>query len=332
MAVFTEVSPAAAQALLDRLQLGRLHELRGIGAGIENTNYFLDCDGGHFVLTLFERLTREQLPFYLRLVQHLSQRGIPVPAPKADAAGEILFEVCGKPAALGDRLHGGHILAPDVFHCEQVGATLARMHLAGRDYPLHQPNLRGLPWWRETVPLLLPHLSTDERALIESELAYQEHLAASAPYAELLAHAFGPVHADLFRDNVMFEPGEAQGRERLTGFFDFYFAGCDTWLFDVAVCLNDWCIDLASGRLDETRASAFVAAYETERPLSGTEHRLLPALLRAAAMRFWVSRLFDLHLPREAALLKAHDPRHFERVLRDRIANPWHAASVERAP
>ena len=120
MAVFTEVSPPPRRPLLDRLQLGRLHELRGIGAGIENTNYFLDCDGGRCVLTLFERLTREQLPFYLRLVQHLSQRGIPVPAPKADAAGEILFEVCGKPAALGDRLHGGHILAPDVFHCEQV--------------------------------------------------------------------------------------------------------------------------------------------------------------------------------------------------------------------
>lgn len=331
MAVFTEVSADQAQALLDHLALGRLTSLRGIGAGIENTNYFVDCEGGHYVLTLFERLTAEQLPFYLRLMQHLAHRGIPVPEPHADAAGEILFTVAGKPAAIVDRLHGGHQLAPDAFHCRQVGATLARMHLAGRDFPLHQPNLRGLAWWRDVVPQLLPFLDAPQAELLTRELAYQQQLAASAGYAELLAHAAGPIHADLFRDNVMFEPGEGPGRERLTGFFDFYFAGCDTWLFDLAVCLNDWCIDLTDGRLIEERASVFVAAYESERPLSGTEHRLLPALLRAAALRFWVSRLFDLHLPREAALLKAHDPAHFERVLRERIAKPWHALHSEAA-
>ena len=327
MAVFTEVSPEQAQALLDHLQLGTLSSLRGIGAGIENTNYFVDCTGedGHlqrYVLTLFERLTAEQLPFYLRLMQHLAQRGVPVPEPHADRTGEILFEVAGKPAAIVDRLHGGHQLAPDAFHCAQVGATLARMHLAGQDYPLHQPNLRGLAWWREVVPQLLPFLDADQAALLKSELAYQEQLAASARYASLPR---GPIHADLFRDNVMFEPGEGPGRERLTGFFDFYFAGVDTFLFDLAVCLNDWCIDLTDGRLIEERASVFVDAYEGVRPLSGDEHRLLPALLRAAALRFWVSRLFDMHLPREASLLKAHDPRHFERVLRERIAKPWHA-------
>lgn len=329
MAVFTEVSPTQAQELLDHLKLGRLVSLRGIGAGIENTNYFVDCSRGEhlhrYVLTLFERLTAEQLPFYLRLMQHLARAGVPVPEPHADAAGEILFTVAGKPAAIVDRLHGGHQLAPDVFHCEQVGATLARMHLAGRSFPLQQPNLRGISWWRETLPLLLPHLTPAQAELARAELAFQEQVTASADYAQLRTQAFGPIHADLFRDNVMFEPGEGPGRERLTGFFDFYFAGCDTWLFDLAVCLNDWCVDLASGRLIETRAAAFVAAYESVRPLSGAEHRLLPALLRAGALRFWLSRLFDLHLPREAALLKAHDPAHFERVLRERIATPWHA-------
>ena len=330
MAVFTEVSPAQAQALLDHLQLGTLSSLRGIGAGIENTNYFVDCTGddGHlhrYVLTLFERLTAEQLPFYLRLMQHLAQRGVPVPEPHADAAGEILFEVAGKPAAIVDRLHGGHQLAPDAFHCQQVGATLAQMHLAGRDFALKQPNLRGLGWWRDVAPRVLPFLDPAQAELLTNEMAFQEHLAASADYAHLQAELSGPIHADLFRDNVMFEPGEGPGRERLTGFFDFYFAGCDTWLFDLAVCLNDWCIDLTDGRLIEERAAAFVAAYEGVRPLTGAEHRLLPALLRAAALRFWLSRLFDLHMPREASLLKAHDPRHFERVLRQRIARPWHA-------
>ncbi len=156
------------------------------------------------------------------------------------------------------------------------------------------------------------------------ELAFQHQVSASAAYRALPR---GPIHADLFRDNVMFEPGgdlNDRGHERLCGFFDFYFAGVDTLLFDIAVCLNDWCIDLASGELAEDRAQAFVAAYGDVRPLDGNERRLLPALMRAAAFRFWLSRLWDFHLPREASILKAHDPSHFEHVLCARIASPWH--------
>ena len=319
MAVFTEVSLADAQALVDRLGLGPVTALRGIASGIENTNYFVTTERGEWVLTLFERLTHEQLPFYLHLMKHLAGRGIPVPDPQADASGEILHTVCGKPAALVDKLSGGHQLAPSVWHCRQVGQMLARMHLAGRDYPRHQPNLRGLSWWIETVPVVVPHMDESARRLIEDELSFQRHLAETAGYQALPR---GPVHADLFRDNVMFDG--LPGHEKLTGFFDFYFAGVDTWLFDLAVCLNDWCIDLPTGRLDEDRASAMVAAYDAECPLSADELRLLPAMMRAGALRFWTSRLWDFHLPREASMLKPHDPTHFERVLRERVANPWH--------
>ncbi|MBT9492805.1 MAG: homoserine kinase [Paucibacter sp.] len=320
MAVFTEVTLPEAQALADRLDLGPVQTLRGISAGIENTNYFLTTDGGEFVLTVFERLSFAQLPFYLQLMKHLAQRGLAVPDPQADAGGEILFELQGKPAAVVNKLRGGHQLAPDLFHCEQVGAELARMHLAAQDFPLHQDNLRGLSWWNETVPVVLPFLHPAQAELLSSELAFQQSLASSASFAELPR---GPIHADLFRDNVMFEG--LPGRERLSGCFDFYFAGVDSWLFDLAICLNDWCIDQANGRLDEARAEAFVRAYESVRPMSGVEHRLLPAMLRAGALRFWLSRLWDVYLPRDAALLKPHDPGHFERVLRERIARPWHA-------
>jgi len=316
MAVFTEVSFDEAAALVARLGIGRLERLEGIVAGIENTNYFADTDRGRYVLTIFERLTAGQLPFYLYLMQHLAARGIPVPAPHADAAGELLHALRGKPAAVVDRLHGAHELAPDTKHCAAVGAMLARMHLAGLDFGRHQPNLRGLAWWRETVPRVLPFLEPGQRALIASELAFQEHLAATPAFEALPA---GPIHADLFRDNVMFD---AAGT--LTGFFDFYFAGIDRFAYDLAVCLNDWCIDLESGRLEEERAGAFVAAYDAVRRLSGDELRLLPAMMRAGALRFWVSRLWDLHLPRDASMLEPHDPRHFERVLRERVARPWH--------
>ncbi len=319
MAVFTEVSADAAGEFLRDLGLGDLVELQGIQGGIENTNYFVtsthEGQTRQWVLTLFERLSFEQLPFYLYLMKHLAQRGIPVPDPQGNASGDLLHTVCGKPAALVDRLRGRSELAPTEAHCAGVGAALARMHLAGRDYDRSQPNLRGLAWWNETVPVVLPFLDADQAALLQGELAYQNHVAASAAYASLPR---GPVHADLFRDNVMFDAGP-QGPE-LTGIFDFYFAGVDTWLFDLAVCLNDWCIDLATGAHDAPRARALLDAYAAQRPLTAAERRLLPAMLRAGALRFWISRLWDFHLPREASMLQPHDPAHFERVLRQRLA------------
>ena len=320
MAVYTEVSFDEAAALFERLDTGALTALQPIASGIENTNYFADTAAGRYVLTLFERLTHEQLPFYLRLMKHLAERGIPVPMPHADGSGELLHTLHGKPAALVERLRGRHHLAPDAANCAMVGEMLARMHLAGRDYRRVQPNLRGLAWWAETVPVIRPFVEPELAALLDDELAFQQQLAASAAYQGLPRAA---IHADLFRDNVMFEPAE-DGSDRLGGFFDFYFAGVDTLLFDIGVCLNDWCIDLESGRLAEDRAAAFVAAYDAERALSSAELRLLPALMRAAALRFWISRLWDLHLPRDAQLLTPHDPSHFERVLRARRETPWH--------
>lgn len=324
MAVFTEVPLDVARAFVERLGIGTLTRLRGIRGGIENTNYFVTTDRGEWVLTLFERLTADELPFYLHLMRHLARKGLPVPEPRADAGGEILHTLLGKPAALVDRMPGAHQLAPDQHHCEQVGDVLARLHLAALDYPRRQPNPRGLAWWEATVPLVLPFVDEASRELLGSELAFQRSLAASAAFASLPQ---GPIHADLFRDNVMFDG--LPGRERLTGVLDFFFAGVDTFVFDLAVCLNDWCIDLASGRGVDERAAALVAAYERVRPLTGHERRLLPAMLRAAALRFWLSRLDDLHRPRDARLLEPHDPAHFERVLRERIATPWHPAAAD---
>jgi homoserine kinase type II len=312
MAVYTEVPFDTAAQLFSDLQLGQLSSLKGCEGGIENTNYFASSDMGDYVLTLFERLNAEQLPFYLHLMKHLAQRGIPVPDPQANKNGDILLSVLGKPAAVVNKLKGKNQLKPSAAHCAAVGDTLARMHVAGRDYGRTQPNLRALPWWNDTVPVVLPHLTAPQAALIQSELAYQNHVHISSAYAALPR---GVVHADLFRDNVMFDG------DLLTGFFDFYFAGIDTWLFDLAVSLNDWCIDLETGQHDAQREAAFVQAYDAARPLCKAEHQLLPAMLRAGALRFWLSRLWDLHLPRDAAVLTAHDPAHFERVLRCRIAH-----------
>ena len=311
MAVFTPVTLDDLSQWIKQFPLGKALALKGIASGIENSNFFLTTERGEYVLTIFENLDFEQLPFYVQLMRHLAERGVPVPAPVPNATGELVVALHGKPAAIVSKLDGSSQMDPQPVHCAEVGAILAQMHLAGRDFPLHQPNLRGLDWWVETVPKVLPYLDADTAALLQSELAFQRDFAAGTTYGQLDR---GPVHADLFRNNVMFVG------ERLSGCFDFYFAGWDTWLFDLAVTVNDWCIDLDSGRLDNARVLALTRAYHTVRPFTAAEQAAWVPMLRAAALRFWLSRLYDFYRPREAEMLTPHDPTHFERVLRERIA------------
>ncbi|QGZ41202.1 homoserine kinase [Pseudoduganella flava] len=313
MAVFTSVSLDDVQPWIAQFPLGQALALKGIASGIENSNFFLTTERGEYVLTIFENLNFEQLPFYLRLMEHLAARGVLVPAPVPNDQGELCVPLQGKPAAIVSKLEGSSQLDPQPVHCAAVGAMLAKMHLAGTDFPLYQPNLRGLAWWHWATPIVLPHLGKAEHDLLCSEMHFQEAFHGSALYKRLQQ---GPVHADLFRNNVMFDG------EQLTGFFDFYFAGCDTWLFDVAVTVNDWCVDLDTGVLDVARVRAFLDAYHAVRPFTPDEQEAWQPMLRAAALRFWLSRLYDLHKPREAEMLTPHDPAHFERILRERIATP----------
>ena len=313
MAVFTAVTLDDLTQWIKQFPLGQALALDGIASGIENSNFFLTTERGEYVLTIFENLDFEQLPFYIGLMRHLAERGIPVPAPVANADGELVVALQGKPAVIVSKLAGSSQMDPQPVHCAEVGAMLARMHLAAQDFPLAQPNLRGLAWWSAATPIVLPHLSSDSARLLGEEVAFQQAFAAGEAYARLPR---GPVHADLFRNNVMFVG------EKLTGCFDFYFAGVDTWLFDLAVTVNDWCIDLDSGRLDVARVRALVDAYRAVRPFTGDELAAWQTMLRAAALRFWLSRLYDLYVPRAAQILTPHDPTHFERILRDRLASP----------
>jgi homoserine kinase type II len=313
MAVFTAVSLDDVSPWLKQFPLGKALAIKGIASGIENSNFFITTEAGEYVLTIFEVLGFEQLPFYLNLMRHLAERGVLVPAPVANDKGELVVPLHGKPAAIVSKLEGQSQMAPQPVHCAAVGAMLAKMHLAAQDFELQQPNLRGLDWWNATTPVVLPFLDDAKAHLLRAEMHFQEAFAACDHYKRL---ARGPVHADLFRNNVMFDG------ERLTGFFDFYFAGCDTWMFDIAVTVNDWCIDLDTGVLDTARVQALLAAYHAVRPFTEDEHSAWQPMLRAAALRFWLSRLYDFHQPREAEMLTPHDPTHFERILRERIATP----------
>lgn len=314
MSVFTPVSQAELAAWLRNYSIGLLVALEPIAAGIENTNYFVTTSQGRYVLTLFERLPAAELPFYLGLMAHLARHGIPCPAPIADLGDGYLSVLNGKPAALVTHLPGASVERPGEFECAELGALLARMHLAGRSYAAYLDNPRGPKWWRAAAAELRPFLDGADVRLLDEELGFQ----AGQRFPDLPR---GPVHADLFRDNALFE------NATISGVIDFYFAGVDCLIYDLAVCANDWCLVDAQRdrRLDQARTHALLRAYAEVRPFTAAERGAWAIMLRAAALRFWVSRLHDYHLPRPGELVSVHDPGNFREllVLRAAAAPPW---------
>lgn len=313
MAVFTPVSRSELDTFVAGYDLGEVVSFEGIDSGIENSNFFVETTAGRWVLTMFERLEPTQLPFYLDLMHHLADRQVPCPNPMPDRNGNTLGELAGKPAALVTRLPGRAQMQPGPEHCDAVGRVLAQMHLAAESYTGAQGNLRGLPWWREVVPALLPRMPVRGRGLLEEEMAVQSTFASSAAYRQLPGSV---VHADLFRDNVLISGDE--GRPVVGGVIDFYFAGIDTWVFDLAVTVNDWCTNDADCSFNQGRLHALLSAYQSVRPVTRGEQTAWPYALRAAALRFWVSRLHDAFAPRPAEMITPKNPAHFEQMLMSR--------------
>ncbi len=305
MAVFTRVTEADITAWLSNYSLGTLLELQGIPAGIENTNYFVTTSNGRFVLTLFEKLTADDLPFYLNLMSHLARHGIPCPSPVADHHNRFLGKLNDKPACIVSRLSGKSVTQPNVAQCASVGAMLGQMHSAGQSFGDEMLNPRGAAWRAETARQVKKFLTLTDAALLESEVAV--HAAQS-----MRDLPRGVIHADLFRDNVLMEG------DRVGGLIDYYFACTDALLYDVAITVNDWCMN-GDGRLDAERTRALLNAYHAARVLTDAEAAAWPLMLRVAALRFWISRLFDLHLPREGEMINPHDPEHFKRILQNHI-------------
>lgn len=306
MSVYTTVSAEDLDAWLTRYAVGARVAHEPIESGIENTNYFLTTARGRYVLTLYERLPADELPFYLNLMAHLARAGAPVPAPEPDRTGAYFSILCGKPAGLIARVDGAARANPGGGDCAAAGDALARMHVAAGDYRARLANRRGPAWWRQTARAVTPYLDRAQAELLASELAFQ----AGYDRARMPRTA---IHGDYFRDNVLFADG------RVAGVIDFGFAASDFVAYDLAIAVNDWCVN-DDGSLDPARLDAFVGAYQSRRPLEPVEREQWPALLRAAALRFWLSRLHDFHLPRAGELVHAHDPAVFERILASRVA------------
>ncbi|KAB2916688.1 MAG: homoserine kinase [Dechloromonas sp.] len=295
MSVYTTVGREELAAWLQPLGLGELREHVGISAGMQNSNYFVTTAGGRYVLTLFERIAAGDLDFYLALQEHLAARGLPCPRPLADGEGKRWRLLAGKPAALLSCLPGTAIETPDAAQCQAIGRLLAELHRAAADFPAAPENPCGAAWCRTTGQALMPLLEPGDAELLADELAFQAG-------QDLAALPRGVIHADLFRDNVLWADG------RPSGVLDFYFAGADCLLLDLAVVANDWCFSDAA-------LAALLAGYRSVRPLGEAEAAAWPAMRRAAALRFWLLRLDARHRPRAGAVVTLKDPAHFRRLL-----------------
>lgn len=295
MSVYTTVGLAELADWLQPCAVGRPLACTGIAAGVENSNFFVTTEQGEYVLTLFERLAGADLDFYLGLMAHLAGQGYLCPRPLPGQAGALWRPLAGKPASLVTRLAGRCIEDSQPTHCAEIGRALGRLHRLASGYAGHLPNPRGSAWRQAAAMRLLPLLAVDDAARLREEIAFQS----AQPFAQLPQ---GIVHADLFRDNVLWEGG------RLSGVLDFYFAGEDALLFDLAVAANDWC-------LDGDAEHALLHAYQQERVLTSQEQQAWLPMRRAAALRFWLSRLDDLHHPRAGAVVTVKDPAHFGAML-----------------
>ena len=314
MSVFTPVSNEDARALLEHYTLGQLENLEGIAQGVENTNYFLTTTTGEYVLTLFEHIPRADLPFYVGLMDHLAHHEIACPAPMRRDDGEMLGEVNGKPAVIVSRLPGAPNADPDEDACRAAGALLGDLHVAGVEYDAALENWRGRKWREDFAARLAPELTASENALIGAENRYQSmHDDAVLPQ--------GIIHGDYFHDNVLWDD------EGGVGVIDFYFACDDALLYDVAIAVNDWCVN-RNATLDHARAHAFIEGYRHRRPLEDFERELWPVMLRRAALRTWLGRLGYNHFPRDSHMTIPKDHGFSRRLLEHHIANAHDLADV----
>ena len=299
MSVFTPVTRPELETFLAPYGLGRLLDFQGIAAGTENSNFFISLEQGEFVLTLVERGPVEDMPFFIELLDVLHEADIPVPYALRDRDGNALRELAGKPALLQPRLSGKHIKAPNPQHCAQVGVLLAQIHLATRARMIPRKTDRGLDWMLDTGAQLLPRLTPAQGRLLQDSL---DEIAAHK--AQILALPKANLHADLFRDNVMFEG------THLTGVIDFYNACSGPMLYDLAITLNDWCSD-SQNAIDVSRAQALLGAYAAVRRFTAAEAELWPVMLRVACVRFWLSRLIAAESFAGMDVM-IHDPAEFE--------------------
>jgi len=305
MSVYTSVNIKELKIWLQDYAFDDLTDYQGIKSGITNTNYFLMTAHDRFVLTLFEKNTIEDLPYFVDLMSHLATCSFLCPKPILKKNGTALSILKNKPALIVTCLKGKEVTNPEVNHCKAVGKSLAELHVKSANFVAQHQNTRDLSWIKKTAETLFNELPQDETKLLREEILYQEKQNYKLPKST--------IHGDLFKDNVLFLNDE------VSGFIDFYYACTDYLILDVAIAANDWCVN-SDGSFDESRLNAFLDAYKKIRSFNDNENRAWNDVLRLASLRFWVSRLNDFYHAEEGELTFIKDPNHFKKILKKRIS------------
>ena len=301
MSVYTSISEKQFEQFLSGYPLGRLNSFQGIEDGIENTNYAFNTLQGDFILTIFESIEKQELSAYLDLLMFLSGQDFPCPKPQPNWKQCLYSCLANKPAAIFKRLPGASLRQVSAFHCREVGLILARLHLTSQQCDFSKSNRRDGHWLLSSASKATSAFNPEHQALIEDELQTQvKYFSADLPESV--------IHADLFRDNVLFDG------DRLTAVLDFYSACRDFRILDLAIAINDWCVE-DSGTFNREKMKALVSAYQSQCPLTTKEQQLMPIMLRRAALRFWLSRLEHRHSPRRGVITQQKDPAVFRRLL-----------------
>jgi homoserine kinase type II len=300
MSVYSAVTHAQLEQFFSHYSLGEVWDFEGIEDGIDNTNYFVRTSKGEFVLTLFESVSADDLPHFINLLTYLGKNNLPCPSPRLDKQSRPVRLLNNKQAAVFNRIPGSAALTPSIAHCHEIGLHLGRLHRLTQAYVFPIKSNHDLCWCKAMFNKIDSHLSVTDRALINDELNFQaKHGTVNLPW--------GVIHGDLFRDNVLFLG------EQLSGLLDFYSAGTGSLLLDIAITANDWCLE--NGAINSGKLAALLSAYEIARPLEPSEKPHWPVQLRAAALRYWLSRLAHQVYPRAGAITQQKDPLIFRQIL-----------------
>ncbi|MDQ6970559.1 MAG: homoserine kinase [Mariprofundus sp.] len=305
MSVYTELSHADISTILADYQIGSLISFEGIAAGIENSNFFIDTSQGkRYVLTVFERLAADELPYFMLLMKHLAANALACPDVMVRNDDALLFEVHGKQGCIVSCLSGRTLDELNIAQLKSSGQAMAQLHLAGADFSMQRANPTNSNWLAEHIDAVLEktcaRYGSEAGQLLNNELDFQS----SCAWGSLPA---GLIHGDLFVDNILFKD------EQVSGIIDFYYAHHAAFAMDIAIALNAQAVLLSDA--DESRIQAFMDGYQSLRPLQEDECEALPLLLRLAALRFWVSRLYDAFFPRDGAMVQTKDPEEYRQKL-----------------
>ena len=313
MSVYTKINEEELKNHLNQYSIGSPISLTGISDGIENTNYLLKTDLKEYIFTIFENIDGGNITNYLMFMNHLSERGLLCPNVMKSKKDELFIKIKNKPSAIIEKLSGKSIISTDNTQCSMIGNLLAKFHNCGSDFNIDLKNTRGIEWCTESFKKLSSVITVSQSEIISRAIEMQKDLIAQ----DL---PVGTIHADLFRDNVLFHDN------KVSGMIDFYYSCKGYLIYDLAVVVNDWCSDL-SGKLIIDKCKNMMISYSGQRNININEFKYWQHALVAGALRFYLSRLLDLHYPKIGEITHIKDPGVFENILIDRLNNKYETVS-----